>query len=189
MKVSDLVHRRQAEGFSAVYLHAKFPEHMREADDLEGLLHNETQLRHAEETVEALKHLEQSGCNSLAEGNAEHYSFIHRHYFLRGVLAGLREIGAATPKRRSTSTLAIYNQASHLETSNELDEARRLFNLVLNLPDEEYWSGAEYHLGCIEFQLGNASHAHKHFIECLRLNPSHEKAQLALNNPAFHEQA
>jgi len=185
MNVRDLVHRELEEGRSAVYLHSKFPDHIPQVDDLDTLLRNEKQTKQAEEAVEEVRLLEQADSNTLPSGASDLFLLIYRHNFLKGVLDALREIGGAKPQRRGSSTLAIYNQASHLEAIQEFDEARRLFRLILNRPDQEYWSGAEYHLGCIETQLGNPRTAYEHFVECLRLNPGHKKARLALNKPTI----
>src|SRR3989442_15282365 len=86
------------------------------------------------------------------------------------------------------STVAIYNQASHLEKIGEFDEARRLFQLVRQRPDEEYWVGAEYHLGCIETELGNPAAAHAHFMECPLRNPGHSQARRMVNHPTLYRE-
>src|SRR3989442_11300742 len=86
------------------------------------------------------------------------------------------------------STVAIYNQASHLEKIGEFDEARRLFQLVRQRPDEQYWDRAEYHLGCIENHFGNRFAAHSHFTECLRRNPRHSKARRMLNDSTLYRE-
>src|SRR5207249_24653 len=70
----------------------------------------------------------------------------------------------------------------------DIDEARRLFNLVRDQPDEQYWDRAEYHLGCIESQLGNPAAARAHFAECLRRNPRHNKARRMLNNSTLYRE-
>jgi hypothetical protein len=70
----------------------------------------------------------------------------------------------------------------------ELDEARRLFRLVLHRPNEGQWDGAEYHLGCIESRQQNRTAAHAHFTECLKLNAGHGKAGRALNHSPFYRE-
>jgi len=84
--------------------------------------------------------------------------------------------------------VAIYNHASFLESIGEFDEAKRLFRLVRDGPDEDYWDGAEYHLGCIENELGNPDASHAHFLECLRCNPAHNKARRIVNNPTMYRE-
>src|SRR5439155_24524741 len=69
----------------------------------------------------------------------------------------------------------------YLESISDLDEARRLFKLVREQPDEQYWDRAEYHLGCIESQHGNPVAARAHFAECLRRNRRHNQARRMLN--------
>ena len=188
MRIRDLVHRELEEGRSAVYLHAKFPAHLPQVDDIETLLRNETRANEAEAAVEELAMLEQTDSKSLTEGATDLFLSVYRHYFLRGILEGLREIGGLKARKSNSSSLATYNQASHLESINEFDEARRLFTLVLQRQDQEYWAGAEYHLGCIEAKLKNPEAAHTHFIECLRLNPGHRKArQLLQRRDSFRE--
>jgi GT2 family glycosyltransferase len=180
MRIRDLIHRNLDEGRSAAYLHSKFPEYLPQVEDVESLLRNEKQEKQAEAAVEELSLLEQSHCEGLPAGAGELFARVYRHYFLCGILEGLREIGGGKPARLDTNTLAIYNQAAHLEDIQELDEARRLFRLVLDRNDEEYWAPAAYHLGCIEERLGNAEAAHRHLIHCLRINPEHAKARTAL---------
>src|SRR5207245_593581 len=138
--------------------------------------------------VEEIALLEQSGSSILPAGASELYTHVCRHYFLRGVSEGLKDIGGMRLRRPNSTTVAIYNQASHLEKIGEFDEARRLFQLVRQRPDEEYWDGAEYHLGCIENALGNPAAAHSHYTECLRRNPGHNKARRILNNPALYRE-
>jgi hypothetical protein len=157
-------------------------------EDVDALVRNENQTPDAEAAVEEIALLERSGSNSLPDGASELYAHVCRHYFLRGVFEGLKDIGGMKTRRSNPTTRAIYNQASHLENTGELDEARRLFQLVLQRPDEEYWDGAEYHLGCIETGLGNPSAAHFHFTECLRRNPGHNKARRILNHSTMYRE-
>lgn len=190
VKIRDLVEREFREGVSAVYLHSKFPEYLPQVDDTDALLRNQTQANDAEAAVDEISLLEQSESNTLPDGASDLFAHIRRHYFLRGVFEGLRDIGGIKQPRKNSQTLAIYHQASHLESIAEFDEARRLFRLVLHRPDEEYWAGAEYHLGCIETELGNERAAHSNFIDCIRRNPSHNKARRALNqSPKYREAA
>lgn len=186
VRIRDLVERQFRDGVSAVYLHSKFPEYLPQVDDMEALLRNENQAADAEAAVEEIALLEQSDAATLPEGATDLYAHICRHYFLRGVLEGLRDIGGIKAQRRNSQTLAIYNQASHLESIAEFDEARRLFRLVLHRHDQEYWAGAEYHLGCIENEFGNTVAARASFVECLKKNPGHNKARRALNQCAAY---
>ena len=190
VKIRDLVELEFMEGVSAVYLHSKFPEHLPQVDDMELLFRNQLQSRDAEGAVEEISLLEQAESSKIPPGASDLFAHVCRYYFLHGVYERLQDIGGIKPKRPNSSTLAIYHQASHLESIGELDEARRLFQLVLHRSDEEYWHGAEYHLGCIETELGNESSAHSHFIECLKKNPGHNKARRALNkSPQYREVA
>ena len=186
--VRDFVEREFTSGLSAVYLHSKFPEHLPQVDDMESLLRNEKHATDAEAAVTEIAVLEQAGSETLPTGASDLFSHVCRHYFLHGVFEGLRDIGGIKQRKRDASTLTIYNHASHLEGMGELDEARRLFRLVLHRPDEEYWNGAEYHLGCIEAALGNTPAAHSHFVECIRLNPGHGKARRALHQPSLYQE-
>jgi TolA-binding protein len=189
LKIRDLVERQFLEGVSSVFLHAKFPQFMPQVDDMEMLLKNEAQATDATAAIDEIALMEQSGPGELPSGVNDLFVHVCRHYFLHGVYEGLKDIGGTKPRRNTSSTIAIYRQASHLETIGEFDEARRLFRLVLHRPDEQYWDGAEYHLGCIEVSLGNAESAHRHFQECLRLNPTHNKARRALYKPNHYEEA
>jgi TolA-binding protein len=184
LKVRDLVDREFMKGVSAVFLHAKFPQFMPQADDMDMLLKNEGQAADAAAAVDEIVLMEQSGPCELPAGIPDLFVHVCRHYFLHGIFEGLKDIGGTKPRRNSSSTIAIYRQASHLEKIGEFDEARRLFRLVRHRPDEQYWDGAEYHAGCIEMALGNPEAAHAHFSECLRLNPAHNKARRALYKPA-----
>jgi glycosyltransferase involved in cell wall biosynthesis/ADP-heptose:LPS heptosyltransferase len=188
LKIRDLVEREFMDGVSAVFVHSKFPDFMRQIDDADGLARNENQTPDAQAAVEEIALLEQSGSHTLPAGAAELYVHVCRYYFLHGVFEGLKDIGDVKPRRPNSTTVAIYNQASHLEIIGEFDEARRLFRLVRERPDHEYWDGAEYHLGCIETELGNLDAAHSHFMECLRHNPGHNKARRILNHPALYRE-
>ena len=187
IRIRDLIEREFMEGLSAVFVHSKFPDFMN-IDDADALVRNENQTPDAEAAVEEIALLEQSGSSILPAGASELYTQVCHHYFLRGVFEGLRDIGGMKARRPNSTTVAIYNQASHLEKIGEFDEARRLFQLVRQRPDEEYWDGAEYHLGCIETGLGNPSAAHFHFTECLRRNPGHNKARRILNHSTLYRE-
>jgi hypothetical protein len=186
LKVRDLIEREFMDGVSAVLLHSKFPHCMPPVDDMEGLNRNESQSADAQAVVDEIALLEQSGSTSLPEGASELYVHVCRHYFLRGIFEGLKDMGGIRPVLNRAGTVAIYRHASYLESVGELDEARRLFRLVLNRPDEGHWNGAEYHLGCIESSFGNDPAARIHFMECLRLNPAHSKARRELNRPMHY---
>jgi ADP-heptose:LPS heptosyltransferase len=188
LKIRDLVEREFMDGVSGVLLHSKFPEALPLVDDMDALARNEGQTADAEAAVDEISMLEQSGSLTLPGGASELYVNVCRHYFQHGIFEGLKDMGGVKPRRRNSGTLAIFRQASHLESVGDLDEARRLFKLVLHRPDEGLWDGAEYHLGCIESSFGNSSAAHVHYIECLRLNPGHSKARRALNNPVFYRE-
>jgi Glycosyl transferase family 2 len=188
LKVRDLIEREFMDGVSAVLVHSKFPDYMPQVEDIQTLTRNEGQAGDAESAVDEIALLEQAGSTTLPDGAGELYVHVCRHYFMHGIFEGLKDIGGITPMRGNSGTVAIYQQASHLETVGELDEARRLFRLVLHRPDEGHWDGAEYHLGCIETHLGNESAARGHFVECLRLNPGHSKALQELNKPAHYRE-
>ena len=188
LKIVDLVEREFMEGISAVFLHAKFPQFMPQVDNIELLLKNEAQAADAEAAVEEIAVMEKTQSCELPASAFELYAHVSRHYFLHGIFEGLKDIGDIKPRRNSSGVTAIYRQASQLEEMGELDEARRLFRLVLHRGDEQYWDGAEYHLGCIEMGLGNSAAAYAHFSECLRLNPTHNKARRALNKPARYRE-
>jgi GT2 family glycosyltransferase len=189
LSVRDLVERELDEGRSAVYLHSKFPNAIPQVEDAQALARNESQSAAAETAIQELAMLEQSDCQDLPEGAYELFLAVYRHSFLLGIQQTLHEIGSSNaPAAPSKSTLAIYDEASHLESIGEFDEARRLFRLVLHRGDEEYLAGAEFHLGCIEGELGNPETSHMHLTECLRLNPGHRKARQMLHKEsAFQE--
>jgi len=185
--VRNLIDREFNDGASAVFLHAKYPQFMPEIDDTDLLLQNEARGRDASNAVDELTVLENAGPPDT-NAVADLYTSVCRHYFLRGVFNCLRDIGGVKARRKASSTLAIYKQASHLEETGELDEARRLFRLVRDRTDQKYWDGAEYHLGCIEMALRNPDAAHNHFIECLTLNPAHSNARRVLFAPAGYRE-
>jgi glycosyltransferase involved in cell wall biosynthesis len=188
MKIRDLIEREFMDGVSAVFLHSKFPEFMPNIHDIDSLMRNENQAADAEAAVDEISLLEQSGSSVLPAGTSELYVLVCRYYLMHGISEGLKDIGDFKPKRISSNTLAIYNHAATLESIAEFDEARRLFRLVRERSDEQYWAGAEYHLGCIEKELGNRDAAHLHFMECLRWNPGHNKARRILNNPTTYRE-
>jgi GT2 family glycosyltransferase len=180
MRVQDLIQRELSEGRSAVYLHAKFPEFIPQVSDVETLMRNVEREKEATAAAEELTLLETSDSSRVPSGAADLFMLIYRHYFLQGIVNGLANLGTARQAQRSNTTLAIYNEASRLESMEEFSEARRLFRLVRGRNDSEYWAGAEYHLGVIETILGNPEAARFHFEGCLGLDPSHGKAREAL---------
>jgi TolA-binding protein len=186
--IRNLIEQEFMDGVSSVFLHSKFPDFMPQVNDLEALIRNEKQAQDAETAVDEIAQLEQSGSNILPSGGSQLYVHVCRHYLLHGILEGLKDIGDVKSKRPASTTVAIYNQASLLEANGDFDEARRLFRLVRDLADEEYCDEAEYHLGCIESELGNPAAAHAHFLECLRYNPGHNKARAILNKPAMYRE-
>jgi GT2 family glycosyltransferase len=180
LRVQDLIQRELAEGRSAVYLHAKFPEFIPQVSDVESLMRNVEREKEATTAVAELTLLESSDSSRVPAGAADLFMLIYRHYFLQGIVNGLANIGTARQARRSNTTLALYNEASRLESMEEFSEARRLFRLVRGRNDSEYWAGAEYHLGVIQTTLGDLEAARSHFENCLVLNPAHDKAREAL---------
>ena len=180
MRVQDLINRELQEGRSAVYLHSKFPEFLPQVGDVENLMRNVEREKEAEAAAEELMLIEMSDSNRVPSGAADLFMLVYRHYFLQGIVNGLADLGAVRQAKRSHTTLALYNEASHLESINELSEARRMFRLVRQRQDSEYWAGAEYHLGVIEANLGNHDAARLHFEDCLARNPAHRKAREAL---------
>lgn len=185
MRVQDLVRRELEEGRSSVYLHSKFPDFIPQVADIENLMRNVEREKEAAAAVEELTILEMSDSNHVPAGAADLYMLVYRHYFLQGIVNGLSDLGAVQQARRSHTTLAIYNEASRLEALGELSEARRLFRLVREREDSEYWAGAEYHMGRIASSLGHPDAARLHFEDCLVLNPSHDKAREALTLTVF----
>src|SRR5262249_42942982 len=149
-----LIEREFLDGVSAVFLHAKFAQFMPHVDEIDLLFKNEARAADAEAAVEEIALMETES-SEFPAGASELYANVSKHYFLHGIFEGLKDIGGMKPRRDSSSTTALYRQATHLEETGELDEARRLFYLVLNRPDEQYWDGAEFHLGSIEMALGN----------------------------------
>jgi glycosyltransferase involved in cell wall biosynthesis len=188
MKIRDLVEREFMDGVSTVFLHSKFPEFMPNIHDIDTLIQNENRAAEAEAAVDEVSLLEQSGSTILPAGASELFVQVCHHYLKHGIFEGLKDIGDFKPKHANSNTLAIYNHASILESIAELDEARRLFRLVRERSDDQYWAGAEYHLGCIESKLGNPGASHFHFMECLRWNPGHNKARRILNNPTQYRE-
>ena len=188
VQIRDLIKREFMEGISAVFLHSKFPAFMPEIDDIDTLIRNEKQAADAESAVDDIALFEQSGSNSLPESASDLFTHVCRYYFLHGVFESLKDIGGISPRRSNATTVTIYNGASYLESIRDLDEARRLFKLVREQPDKQYWDRAEYHLGCIESQLGNPSAARAHFAECLRRNPRHNKARRMLNYSTLYRE-
>jgi len=190
MRVQDLIDREIREGLSAVHLHSKFPEFIPQVEDVEGLVRSLEREKEAAAAAEELTLLERSDSNRVPSGASELFMLVYRHYFLRGIVNGLAEAGAARQARRSNTTLALYNQASHLQSAGEFSEARRMFRLVRERDDSEYWSGAEYHLGLIEMALGNHNAGREHLGRCLALNPDHKKARrAALARPIPQEES
>jgi glycosyltransferase involved in cell wall biosynthesis len=177
MKIGDLVRRQVTEGMSAVYLHSKLPRYVPQVDDIDELVRNEMQAADASAAVAKLALLEDSGLDSMPASGADLFRQLYRYHFLSGILSALKETGGFKARQRNINTLALYNQAVRLRELGELDEARRMFRLVLNRDDNEYWASAEFHLGCIETQLGDLGKAHDHFAECLRLDPNHGEAR------------
>src|SRR5262249_1442986 len=139
MRIHDLMEREFMEGASAIFLHSKFPAFMPQIDDMDALIRNEAQTTDAESAVDEISLLEQSGSNALPEGASELFTHVCRHYFLHGVFESLKDIGGIKPRRPDSSIVTIYNEAAYLESIGELDEARRLFQLVRQRPDEQYW--------------------------------------------------
>jgi GT2 family glycosyltransferase len=181
LRVPDLIQRELQEGRSAVYLHSKFPEFIPQVADVENLMRNIEREKEAGAAAEELMVLESSDSSRVPSGAADLFMLVYRHYFLQGIVNGLADQGAVRQAQQSNTTLAIYHEASYLESLGELDEARRLFRLVRERVDTEYWAGAEYHLGVIEASLGNHNAARVHLEDCLTLNPAHEKAREALS--------
>ena len=188
MQVRDLIERELEEGRSAVYLHSKFPSAIPQVEDPHALARSESQSAAADTAIQELSILEQSDCKDLPEGTSELFLAVYRHSFLLGIQQALHEIGSRTVPTSNRSTWAIYEAASHLERTGEFDEARRLFRLVLHRGDQEYLAGAEFHLGCIEGELGNPESAEAHLTECLRLNPGHRKARQMLHKQSLFEE-
>jgi len=184
MRVQDLIRRELEEGRSAVYLHAKFPEFIPQVSDVENLMRNVEREKEATAAVEELTLLEMSDSSRGPSRTPDLFMLIYRHYFLQGIVNGLANFGTLRRERRSDTTLRLYNEASRLQSIGEPGEARRLFRLVRERNDTEYWAGAAYHLGVIETTLGNNESARCHFGDCLALDPSHDKARELLEMTA-----
>ncbi|HLQ76413.1 MAG TPA: galactosyltransferase-related protein, partial [Terriglobia bacterium] len=188
MKVRDLVDRELSEGFSAVSLHSKYPEYLPQVEDSESLMRNAALEKEATSAVEEIALLEQAESSRLPSGVADLFLVIYRYYFLCGILNGLKSASEVRAPNGSSATRSLYHQASHLYSIGEISEARRLFRLVRNRQDAEYWPGAEYHLGRLELESGDPQLARHHFTNCLALNPGHQKAADGLKRPdIFHE--
>lgn len=185
MRVQDLIDRELGEGRAAVYLHSRFPEFIPQVGDVENLMRNVEREKEATAAVEELTMLEMSDSSRVPSLAADLFMLVYRHYFLQGIVNGLADLGAVRQARRTNTTLALYNEASRLESMDEFSEARRTFRLVREREDSEYWAGAEYHLGVIETTLGNNEAARSHFEDCLALNPAHVKAREALEVTVF----
>jgi len=181
--VRELVQRELQEGTSAVYVHSKFPDYLPQIDDAPGLIRNAANEKDASSAVEEIALLEQADSSKLQSGLSDLFMLVHRHYFLTGILNGLK---AREPDRSASgmaATLSLYNQASHLKSIGEFSEARRLFRLVRSRPDFVFWPGAEYQLGRIESELGDLEAARRSFMNCLALDPHHRMAREELKRP------
>jgi glycosyltransferase involved in cell wall biosynthesis len=190
MRVDDLVRRELDEGRSAVHLHGTFPDYLPIVDDLDLLALNERSAAGVAASLTFLRSLEEAGEQLMPAGGAEMFAGIYEYYFRKGILDAIGPIEPTWAQRRRSSALATYNRASHLESLGDHQEAKRLFLAVRNGPDQEHWSGAEFHLGNIERALGNEPQARRHFNECLVLNPGHQKARARLHRPSvFREVA
>ena len=183
VNVRDLVQRELEEGHSAVYVHSKFPDYLPQIDDVPGLMQNAANEKDALSAVEEIALLEQADSSRLQSGISDLFMLIHRHYFLTGILKGLNTREADRPSNGSFASLSLYNHATYLASTGELSEARRLFRLVRNRPDSEFWAGAEYQLGLIEAECGDASSARRYFTNCIALEPDHRMAREKLKRP------
>jgi|SRR6185295_6343611 len=181
IRVRELVNSELQDGFSAVYLHSKFPDYLPQIDDAVSLMRNAAAEKDAIAAVEEIALLEQADSSRFQSGVSNLFMLIHRHYFLTGILEGLHARETARSSNGSSATLGLYNHASHLELSGESGEARRLFRLVRSRQDSEYWAEAEYHLGSIESAAGDPQQARTHFMNCLALEPDHRYARERLN--------
>ena len=116
-------------------------------DDVAGLMQNAANEKDAISAVEEIALLEQADSSRLQPGISDLFMLIHRHYFLTGILNGLKPRESDRPSNGSFASLSLYNHASYLASTGEFSEARRLFRLVRNRQDSEFWAGAEYQLG------------------------------------------
>ncbi len=186
--VRDLVKRELQEGVSAVYVHSKFPDYLPQIDDAPGLIKNAANEKDAISAVEEIALLEQADSSRLQSGVSDLFMLVHRHYFLTGILNGLSARELDRSSNGSSATLRLYNHASHLESTGEFSEARRLFCLVRSRPDSAFWANAEYHLGLIESESGDLPAARRYFMNCIALEPHHKRAREKLKRPdVFHE--
>jgi GT2 family glycosyltransferase len=180
VKVRDLVNRELQEGAAAYYLHSKFPEYLPQVEDVDTLFSNISEDKEAAEALAELELLEESDTNKLPTGISDLFLMVYRHYFSKGILEGLKSQLAVRQSRRNIASQGLYNEAAHLQAIGELEEARRLFRLVRDRHDSEYWPGAEYNMGVIETMLGDSGKAQAHFLDCLRLDPMHSQAREAI---------
>jgi ADP-heptose:LPS heptosyltransferase len=183
VQVRDLVQRELQEGLSAVYVHSKFPDYLPQIDDAPGLMKNAANEKDAISAVEEIALLEQADSNRLPSGVSDLFMLIHRHYFLTGILNGLSTREPEHSSNGSFGSLNLYNHASHLASTGELSEARRLFRLVRNRPASEFWADAEFHLGLIEAEFGNDQSARRYYMNCIALDPDHKRALEKLKRP------
>ena len=181
--VRDLVQRELQEGMSAVYVHSKFPDYLPQIDDPPALMQNAANEKDAISAVEEIALLEQADSSKLQSGISDLFMLIHRHYFLTGILSGLNARETDRSSNGRFASLNLYNHASHLASIGELSEARRLFRLVRNRPDSEFWAGAEFQLGAIESECGDAERARRYFMNCIALEPDHKRALEKLKRP------
>jgi hypothetical protein len=181
--VRDLVKRELQEGESAVYVHSKFPDYLPQIDDAQGLISNTANEKDAISAVEEIALLEQADSSRLQSGVSDLFMLIHRHYFLTGILNGLNAREPVRCSNGSSATQSLYNHASHLESTGEFSEARRLFRLVRSRPDSEFWASAEFHLGLIESEFGDLAAARRYLMNCITLEPHHRRAREKLKRP------
>jgi glycosyltransferase involved in cell wall biosynthesis len=188
LHVRDLVQRELQEGMSAVYVHSKFPDYLPQIDDAPGLMKNAANEKDVISAVEEIALLEQADSNRLQTGVSDLFMLIHRHYFLTGILNGLNKRDHERSSNGSFASLNLYNHASHLASTGELSEARRLFRLVRNQPASEFWADTEFHLGLIEAESGDVQSARRFYMNCIALDPDHKRAREKLKRPdVFHE--
>jgi len=183
VNVRDLVKRELQEGLSAVYVHSKFPDYLPQIDDAPGLIQNAANEKDAISAVEEIAFLEQADSSRLPSGVSDLFMLIHRHYFLTGILNGLCARETDRSSNGSAATLRLFNHASHLESTEEFSEARRLFRLVRSRPNSDFWADAEYHLGMIESEYGDHPSARRHFMNCIALDPQHKRVREKFKRP------